>query len=241
MKLSFLSLAFIGLFLGSCSSPEPVNGELGKEFAFDDQKLTVQVKASTVLVNEEAQTTLVAPEGMIYLLVDIMGKTPTYFASLKDGDKELEEVDYLVAKDFVRKLDLTTSPDQSMLFLVDASNANYIVDIKGYGDATASVKVGALKDESTIKMTPNMSAFAAEFAEGGRVLEAAKKYVAEGVDPASITSENGEPMIGDPITQGLSVTGITADGIVTYDVETGLFEKVIVTWANDKITKITVE
>lgn len=241
MKLSILSLAFIGLFLGSCSSPEPVKAELGKEFTFDDQKMTVTLKASTVLINEEEQTTLVAPEGKIYVVVDVTGKNSSYFASLKDGETELEEVDFLIAKSFVRDLDLTTSPDKSMLFLVDAANANYTVFIKSYGDASASIKVGALKDESSMKVSENVKAFANDFAQGGRILEAAKKYVKEGVNPADITSENGDPMIGDPITQGLTISNILADGTVVYDIQTGLFEKVNVTWEGDNIIKITVE
>ncbi len=243
MKLSILSLAFIGLFLGSCSSSSSssATADLGKEFTFDEQKMTVDVKASTVLVNEKEQTTLVAPEGKIYLIVDVKGQNSSYFASLKDGETELEEVDFLIAGPFVRDLDLATTPDKSMLFLVDIKNANYSVYIKSYGDESVSIKVGALKDESTVKVTEKMKAFANEFAAGGRILEAAAKYVKEGVNAADITSENGAPMMGDPITQGLTISNILADGTVVYDIETGLFEKVNVTWEGDNIIKITVE
>jgi hypothetical protein len=243
MKLSILSIAVVGLLLGSCSSAptESATIKKGEEFTFDEQKMTVDFKASTVLVNEKEQLTLVAPEGKIYVLVDVTAKNSSYFAMLMDGDKELEAVDFLVAQSFVRDLDITKSPDKSELFLVDIANVNLTINIKSYGDDMASLKVGALKDESTIKVTANMRAFANDFNEGGRVLEAAKKYVKDGVNPADITTENGEPMIGDPINQGLTISNISADGTVIYSIETGLFETVEVTWDGDYISKIMVK
>ena len=243
MKLSLLSLAFIGLFLGSCSSSssESATADLGKEFTFDDQKMTVEVKASTVLVNEKEETTLVAPEGKIYLIVDVKAKNSSYFASLKDGETELEEVDFLIAGPFVRDLDIATTPDKSMLFLVDASNANLTVNIKSFGDASTDIKVGKLKDEATVKVIDNMKAFLKDIESTGRVLEAAKKYVKDGVNPMDIATENGEPMFGDPVTQGVTIRNIVEGNTYICNVETGIFETIAVTWEGDKIVQIQVK
>ena len=241
MKLFILSIATAGLLLGSCSSPEPVSMKKGEEFTFDEQKMTVDFKASTVLVNEKEQQALIAPEGKIYVLVDVTAKSDTYFLIAKESDKELEAVDYMLSKPFVRDLDITSSPDKSELYLVDAK-ADLTIEVKSFSDETASMKTGALKDEATVKVNEKMKAFVNEFTEGGRILEAAKKYVKDGVDPANITTENGEPMFGDPITKGLTISNISADGTTyTCTVETGMFETVQVTWEGDYISKITIQ
>lgn len=241
MRLIILSIAAVGLLLGSCSAEPPVKIKKGTEFTFDDQKVTVDFKASSVLVNEKEQQTLIAPEGKIYLLVDVKAGNSNYFASLKEGDKEIEKVDFLEAGPFVRDLDITTSPDKSDLYLVDLANAKYVVEIKSYGDAVATLDVGALKDEATVKVNDRMKAFLKEFTEGGRVLEAAKKYVKSGVSPYDIaTEENGEAMFADPVTKGLKITQITADGTYICSTEFG-FESVEITWDGDNISRITVK
>lgn len=242
MKLFILSIAAAGLFLTSCSSSsESATFKKGAEFTFDEQKMTVDYKASTVLVNEKEQQALIAPEGKIYVTVDVTAKSDSYFLIVKEGDKELEAVDYLISKPFLRDIDITSSPDKSELYLVDAS-ADLTIEVKSFSDETASMKTGALKDEATVKVNEKMKAFVNEFTEGGRVLEAAKKYVKDGVDPASITTENGEPMFGDPITKGLTIKNISADGnTYTCSVETGMFETVEVTMDGDYISKITIK
>jgi hypothetical protein len=158
---------------------------------------------------------------------------------LKDGDKEVKEVDFLVAGPFVRDLDIATSPDKSNLYLVDLANTNYAIEIKSYSDATATLKVGKLKDEATVKISDRMKAYMKEFTEGGRIAEAAKKYVKSGVNAADIVLENGEPMFGDPITKGMTIRYIKADGTYVCSTELG-FETVEVTWDGDTISKIVV-
>lgn len=238
MKLFILPITALVLLLGSCSTEPPVTIKKGTEFTFDEQKLTVDFKASTVLINEEEQQTLVAPEGKIYVVVDVKGENSNYFCSLKEGDKEIEAVDFLVSGPFVRDLDIATTPDKSNLYLVDA-NGKYTVEIKSYGDAVATLDLGTLKDEATVKVSERMKAFLNEFTEGGRILEAAKNYVKSGVNPYDITTENGAPMIGDPATQGLQITNIKADG--TYVCSAALwYETVEVTWDGDNISKIVV-
>lgn len=240
MRLIILSLAVVGLLLGSCSAEPPVTIKKGEEFAFDEQKLTVDYKASSVLVNEEEQQTLIAPEGKIYLLVDVKGQNSMYFLSVKEGDKEIEPVDFLVSGSFVRKLDISTTPDKSELYLVDAKG-NYTIEIKSYGDAIATLAVSALKDEATVKVSDRMKAYINEFTEGGRILEAAKKYVKSGVDPSDITTENGEAMFGDPVTMGIQITQIKADGTyVCTPQNESWFDSMEVTWEGDNISKIVV-
>lgn len=239
MRVALLSVAAAGLFLASCSSEPPVEAKKGEKFTFDGKEMTVDFKASTVLVNEKEGETLIAPEGQIYLTVDISGNNPNFFSSLKDGEKELEAVDYLWAKPFLRAVDLMKGTDKSDLYLVDLNNANYTVEIKSYGDATATVKVGALKDEATVKINPKMIAFTKEFAEGGRVLEAAKKYVKSGVNVLDIATEGGEVPFGDPITKGMTIKSIS-NGTYTCSTELG-HDKVEITWEGDYITKIVME
>lgn len=239
MRLIILSIAAVGLLLGSCSAEPPVTIKKGTEFTFDEQKMTVDFKASTVLVNEEEQQTLVAPEGKIYIVVDVKAADGNYFASLKEGDKEIEQVDFLVSKPFVRDLDITTSPDKSDLYLVDA-NGKYTIEIKSYGDAVATLNVDALKDEATVKVNARMNEFLNEFTEGGRILEASKKYVKSGVNPYDIATDNGEAMFADPVTKGLKITHITADGTYICSTEFG-FESVEITWDGDNISKIAVK
>lgn len=238
MKLFILPVAVVGLLLGSCTETPPASIKKGTEFTFDEQKMTVDFKASTVLVNEKEQQTLVAPEGKIYVVVDVKGENADYFLSVKEGDKEIEQVDFLVAGPFVRDLDLTNSPDKSNLYLLD-TDGKYTIEIKSYGDAIATLDMGTLKDEATVKVSDRMKAFLNEFTEGGRILEAAKKYVKEGVDPYNITTENGEPMLGDPATQGLAITNIKADGTYVCSAELW-YETVEVTWDGDNISKIIV-
>ena len=242
MKLSILAFAVVGLLLQSCgsSSESAITVKKGEEFSLEEQKMTVDFKASTILVSEKDQQTLVAPEGKIYLLVDVKGKSSDYFLSVKDGDKEVEAVDFLISQPFVRELDLATTPDKSDLYLVDISNANLTVEVKSFGGTIATLKVGTLKDETTIKINPKMKSFLNEFTEGGRILEAAKKYVKPGVNPYDITTENGEPMFGDPITKGLSFSNITADGIYVCTAEIW-YESVEVSWDGDYISKIVVK
>jgi len=239
MKLIIASIAATGVLLASCSSTPPVEIKKGTETAFDDQKITVDYKASSVLVNEEEQQTLVAPEGKIYLLVDVKAQNSNYFSSLKDGDTEIEAVDFLEAGPFVRDLDIATSPEKSDLYLVDLANANYTIEIKSYGDAVATLKVGKLKDEATVKINERMKAFQKEFAEGGRLVAAAKKYVKSGVNAMDIVLEDdGEPMFGDPIVTGLKIRYIKADGTYVCSVGSGLFETVEISWDGDHISKI---
>lgn len=242
MRLIILSIAAVTLLLGSCaggsSSASSVTIKKGEEFTFDEQKMTVDFKASTVLVNEKEQQALIAPEGKIYLLVDVKGQNSNYFASLKEGDKEIEKVDFLESSPFVRDLDIATTPDKSDLYLVDA-NGKYTIEIKSYGSDVALLKVAALKDEATVKVSDRMKAFVNEFTEGGRILEAAKKYVKSGVNPYDITTENGEPMFGDPATSGLKITNIKADGTYVCSAEIW-YESIEVTWDGDNISKIAV-
>lgn len=240
MRLIILSIAVVGFLLTSCSSEPPVTIKKGTEFTFDGQKMTVDFKASTVLVNEEEQQTLVAPEGKIYVVVDVKAENSLYFAMLKEGEKEIEAVDFLVSGPFVRDLDISTSPDKSDLYLVDLANTNYAINIKSYGSELAALNLGKLKDEATVKVNERMKAFLKEFTEGGRILEAAKKYVASGVNPMDIATENGEMMFGDPVTKGLQIKHITADGTYICSTEFG-FDSVEVTWDGDNISKIAVK
>lgn len=238
MRLIILSIAAMSLFLGACSSEPPVTVKKGAEFTFDGQKLTVDYKASTVLVNEKDQHVLIAPEGKMYLLVDVKGQNSSYFASLKEGDKAVEVVDYLVSGPFLRDLDIETSPDKSDLYLVDAKG-KYTIEIKSYSDEVASLSV-TLKDEATVKINEKMRAFVKEFADGGRILEAAKKYVKSGVKPSDITTDqNGKSLFGDPITKGLKIESIKPDGTYVCSAEMW-YESVEVTWDGDTISKILV-
>nr|WP_294859107.1 hypothetical protein [uncultured Fluviicola sp.] len=238
MKLFIVPIAVVGLLLGSCSAEPPVTIKKGSEFTFDEQKMTVDFKASTVLVNEKEQQTLVAPEGKIYLLVDVKAGNSNYFASLKEGDKEIEKVDFLVSGPFVRDLDITTSPDKSDLYLVDA-NGKYTIEIKSYSDAVATLDAGTLKDEATVKVSERMNAFLKEFADGSGILKAANNYVKEGVNPYDITTENGESILGDPATAGLAIKNIKADGTYVCSTEQW-YDSVEVTWDGDNISKIVV-
>jgi hypothetical protein len=238
MKLFILPVVLAGLFLGSCSETPPVSIKKGTEVTFDEQKMTVDFKASSVLVSEKEQQTLVAPEGKIYVVVDVKAENGDYFLSVKEGDKEVEEVDFLVAGPFVRDLDLTTSPDKSNLYLLDV-NGKYTIEVKSYADAIATLDMGTLKDEATVKVSDRMKAFLNEFTEGGHILEIAKKYVKEGVNPYDIATEsNGEPMFLDPITQ-LEISNIKADG--TYVCSADMwYDAVEITWDGDNISKIVV-
>jgi hypothetical protein len=239
MRLITVSILALGFLVGSCSSEPPVVIKKGQESAFDGQKITVDFKAATVLVNEEEQQTLVAPEGKIYLVVDVKAANGDYFASLMDGETELEKVDFLISGPFVRDLDITTSPDKSDLYLVDIANSKLSIKIKSYGDASASLSVGALKDEATVKVSNRMKSFLNEFTEGSGILKAAKNYVKEGVNPYDITTENGEAILGDPATAGLSITNIKADGTYVCSAEQW-YEMIEVTWDGDYISKIIV-
>lgn len=224
----------VGLFLGSCSSTPPVKIKKGEEFTFDDQKMTVDFKASTVLVSEEDQQVLVAPEGKIYLVVDVKGQNSMYFASLKEGDKEIEKVDFLIAGPFIRTLGIE-SADKSDLYLVDAKG-KYTIEIKSFGDATASVDI-SLKDEATVKISDRMKAFMKEFEEGSGILAASKNYVKSGVNPFDIVTDNGGMMLGDPATHGLKIVKIKADGTYVCSAETW-YETIEVTWDGDNISNI---
>ena len=238
MRLITLSILALGFLVGSCSSEPPVTIKKGQKSDFDGQEITVDFKASTVLVNEEDQQTLVAPEGKIYLLVDVKAVNGDYFASLKDGDKEVEKVDFLVSGPFVRDLDITSSPDKSDLYLVDA-NGKYTIEIKSYGDAVATLDLGTLKDEATVKINDRMKAFMNEFKDGSGILKATKNYVKDGVNPYDIVTENGQPILGDPATAGLSITNIKADGTYVCSAEQW-YETIEVTWDGDYISKIIV-
>lgn len=233
MRLIILSVV-AGLFLGSCSSTPPVKIKKGAEFAFDDQKMTVDFKASTVLVSEKDQQVLVAPEGKIYLIVDVKGKNSFYFASLKEGDKDIEKVDFLISGPFVRDLPIETA-DRSDLYLVDVKG-KYTIEIKSFGDETASLEV-SLKDEATVKISDPMKAFIKEFEEGSGILAATKKFVKDGVNPFDIVTDNGGMMLGDPATHGLKITNIKADGTYVCSAETW-YETIEVTWDGDNISKI---
>jgi hypothetical protein len=70
-------------------------------------------------------------------------------------------------------------------------------------------------------------------------LKAAKNYVKEGVNPYDITTENGEAILGDPATAGLSITNIKADGTYVCSAEQW-YEMIEVTWDGDYISKIIV-
>lgn len=240
MRIITLSVATVGLLLASCSAEPPAVIKKGSEFTFDEQKMTVDFKASSVLVNEEEQQTLVAPEGKVYLLVDVKAQNSSYFASLKEGDKEIEKVDFLISKAFVRDLDIATSPDKSDLYLVDLANTKYAVEIKSYGDAVATLNVGKLKDEATVKVNERMKAFMKEFTEGQRLLEAAKKYVKSGVNPYDIATENnGQPAFTDPATKGLQIRHITKEGTFICSTEFG-YDSVEISWDGENISKIVV-
>jgi hypothetical protein len=152
----------------------------------------------------------------------------------------VEEVDFLLAKPFVRDLDILSSPDKSTLYLVDIANTHYAITIKSYGDEVASLDLGALKDEATVKVSDRMKAYLKEFAEGGRILEAAKKYVKSGVNPLDIATENGETLFGDPVVKNLKIKHIKPDGTYVCSAELG-FEEVEITWDGDAISKITVK
>ncbi len=236
MRLIILSIA-AGLFLGSCStsSEPPVKIKKGEEFTFDGQKMTVDFKASTVVVSEEDQQVLVAPEGKIYLLVDVKGQNSMYFASLKEGDKEIEKVDYLESGAFVRKLPIET-PDKSDLYLVDA-NGKYSIEIKAFGDGVSASLNVTLKDEATVKVSDRMKAFLKEFENGSGILAASKNYVKSGVNPFDIVTDNGGMMLGDPATHGLKITNIKADGTYVCSAEVW-YETIEVTWDGDNISKI---
>lgn len=238
MKLFILPVAVVGLFLGSCTETPPVSIKKGTEVTFDEQKMTVDFKASSVLVNEEEQQTLIAPEGKIYVVVDVKAENGDYFLSVKEEDKEVEEVDFLVAGPFVRDLDLTTSPDKSKLYLLDV-NGKYTIEVKSYADATATLDMGTLKDEATVKVSDRMKAFMNEFKDGSGVLKATKNYVKDGVNPYDIVTENGESILGDPATAGLRITNIKADGTYVCSSEQW-YDTIEVTWDGDHISKIAV-
>lgn len=238
MKLFILPVAVAGLLLGSCTETPPVSIKKGTEVTFDEQKMTVDFKASSVLVNEEEQQTLIAPEGKIYVVVDVKAENGDYFLSVKEGDKEVEEVDFLVAGPFVRDLDLTTSPDKSNLYLLNV-NGKYTIEVKSYTDAIATLDMGTLKDEATVKVSDRMKAFLNEFKDGSGVLKATKNYVKDGVNPYDIVTENGESILGDPATAGLQITNIKADGTYVCSSEQW-YDTIEVTWDGDYISKIAV-
>ena len=236
-KMNMVPLLMAGFLFGACSSEPAAVIKKGEKFTFGDNEITIDYKVSTVLVNEETQQTLVAPEGKAYLIVDVTAKDGSYFLDVNEGETKLEETDYLIAQPFVRKIEIGKDAERSNLYLVDLANKNYVIAVKSFGDEMATLAVGELKDEATVKVSDRMKAFMNEFKDGIHLQDAVKKYIKEGTDIYSVVSEEGQDVPLSPITKGVQIDYIAPDGSITCSSEFGV-EKMVVTWDGDYISKL---
>lgn len=239
MKKTIYSLIAFAAVLSSCSS-EPTTIKEGESFAFSGQNITVNITSASVLSNDDLRSTIIAPTGKLYLKVDVKAEEDSYFLTVKDGEQEVEEVDYLIAKNFLDKSDDMMDPNKHKLYLVDASNANYSIEIKSYGDDLATLSVGQLQDNSTVSMNSTMTDFVGSFKEGARLSEVVQKFVPEGTVAYDYLSETGMEMTSDPIVKGLEIRYVIDQDTYECSSEFGI-DEMTVTWSGNNIKSVVFE
>jgi len=239
MKKTIYSLIAAAGVLASCSS-EPITANKGESFVFNDQNITIDFSSASILSNDDEKTTLIAPEGKVYLKLDIKAEEDNYFLSLKDGETEVEEVDYLWAKPFLEKSDDMFDPNKQKLYLVDMSNTNYKVEVKSFGDDLATLAVGQLNDEKTIELNASMLSFVNAFANGARLSEVMLKYLPEGAVIYDYLTETGMDVSADPIVKALEIEYVVDNNTYECSSEFGV-EKMKVTWSGNMINKVVFE
>lgn len=237
MKKTIYGLIAIALSLNSCTS-EPVIIKQGETFAFDEQNLTVNLTCSSVMNNHDELSTIIAPEGKAYLKVDVKAENDTYFLSVKDGESEVTEVDYLIAKNFVDKIDvINMDPNKSKLYLVDISNANYKVHLKTYGDEIATLDVGQLEDKGADMINPAMLDFLIGFEDGTNLSTIVKQFIPMGADVYEYIFETGMDVPSDPIVKGLKISYASDKNTYKCTSEFGV-DQLTVIWSGDAIEKV---
>lgn len=239
MKKIVYSLSLFAGLLASCSS-EPITITEGESFEFDGQNITVNLTAASVWSNADEKTTIIAPEGKLYLKVDAKAEEDSYFLSLKDGESDIEEVDYLIARDYVDRSDDIMDPNTSDLYLVDASNAGYTIEIKSYSDELATLSVGELTDESAVELNPSMLEFVALFKDGARLSEAVLQFLPEGASFYDYATEVGSDVPLDPIVSGVEIDYVVDNNTYECSSEFGV-DDMTVQWSGDKIEKVIFE
>ncbi len=239
MKKTIYSLMMLTAVLSSCSS-EPITVTEGESFAFDGQNITVNITSASIMNNDEKKMTIIAPEGKIYVRLDAEADDDSYFMSLKNGDAEVEEVDYLVAMNFVKKSDDIMDPNKSDLYLLDLNNADYTVEFKSYVDDLATLSVGELKDEATVAINPSMQEFLDSFKNAARLSEVVAKFIPEGASAYDYISEKGMDISADPMVTNLEIDYIANEN--TYECsDEFLIDNMTVTWSGSNIEKVVFE
>lgn len=225
--------------LSSCSS-EPITVTEGESFTFDGQDITVNITSASIMNNDEKKMTIIAPEGKIYVRIDAEASDDSYFMSLKNGDAEVEEVDYLLAMNFVKKSDDILDPNKSDLYLLDLNNADYKVEFKSYSDELATLSVGELKDEGTVSINPLMQEFLDSFKDAARLSEVVAKFIPEGASAYDYISEKGMDISTDPMVTNLEIDYIANEN--TYECsDEFLIDNMTVTWSGSNIEKVVFE
>lgn len=229
----------VAAFLSSCSS-EPVTIKEGEGFDFEGQNITVNLSAFSILSNDEEETSLIAPDGKIYLMVDTKASEDNYFMFLKDGETEIEAVDYTVAKYFLESGTDMLDPNKHELYLVDKSNTNYTVEIKSYGGDIATLAVGQLSDETTLTLHASMQEFVNSFNDGARISEVVQNFVPQDTTATDFIVETGMEITSDPIVKGLEISYIIDANTYECTSEFGI-DKMTVTWSGDFIKSVVFE
>ncbi|MFT5820458.1 MAG: hypothetical protein ACI8ZM_001700 [Crocinitomix sp.] len=236
MKKTIYSLMILTAVLASCSS-EPITVTEGESFEFDGVNITADIAAATIMSNDEEKTTIIAPEGKIYVKLNATADEDAYFMTLKDGDADVEEVDYLVAMDFVDESDDFMDSNKSDLYLLDLNNTGYTVEFKSYVDDIATLSVGQLVDEGAIKVNPSMLEFVASFKESSRLSEIVTNYIPQGASVYDYITEKGMDVPVDPMITNLVINYIVDENTYECSDDFGV-DHLTVTWANDGIEKV---
>ncbi|MFT5822256.1 MAG: hypothetical protein ACI8ZM_003512 [Crocinitomix sp.] len=236
MKKTIYSLMLLTAVLASCSS-EPMTITEGESFVFDGIDITVDITGAAIMSNDEKKTTIIAPEGKIYVKLNATAKDDAYFMSLKNGDVEVEEVDYFVAMNFVDRSDDIMDPNKSNLYLLDLNNTDYKVELKSYVDDLATLSIGQLVDESSIEINPSMLEFVASFKDGAKLSEIVANYIPEGASTYDYITEKGMDVPVDPTVSNLQINYIVDNNTYECSDDFGV-DHMTVTWSNSGIEKV---
>ncbi|NOQ76091.1 MAG: hypothetical protein GQ574_29065 [Crocinitomix sp.] len=236
MKKTIYSLMILTAVLTSCSS-EPITVTEGESFVFDGIDITANITAASVMSNDEKKTTIIAPEGKIYVKLNAEAAEDAYFMTLKNGDEDVEVVDYLTAMNFVDRSDDMMDPNKSDLYLLDLNNTGYTVEFKSYVDDIATLSVGQLVDEGSIKINSSMLEFVASFKDGARLSEIVTNYIPEGASVYDYITEKGMDVPADPMVSNLEINYIADENTYECSDDFGV-DHMTVTWSNDGIEKV---
>lgn len=244
-KLTFLfglglTVLASSLMLTGCSS-EAATGELGSPVELGTKSITVTASSSSIFSKDDegSMKSLIAPEGKLYLKVRFEHNDDSYFRSVLNGEQELEEVDYLIASDFLDKdPNIGSSAFKESLFLIDANTSALTVRLKSYSDKVVNIEVTDFSDNADRSVSEIMKQFVAEFKTGVNLLDPVKNYTSQ--DVFDIAFEKGNEVPLSPLTANMKITYVSKDG--NYYKCTGELlgspYPIEIWWENDEISKI---